>query len=221
MRTSPSDHAAPPIAPRHSRIVLAVDDDPSVRMLLRNAFVADPTVRVVTAADGEEGLLRAWDVGPSLVLADLMMPGMDGATFCRVLQAYPATAHTPIVAVSGADPDAERARALRRLCAAWVTKPFAVDDLLRAVYAWLPTASAAPIEGEWIWGSLTAREGEVAALVARGLSNAEIARVLVLEVGTIANHVARILSRLDMRSRTAIGVWVATDPRRRAAAGLA
>jgi DNA-binding CsgD family transcriptional regulator len=56
-------------------------------------------------------------------------------------------------------------------------------------------------------GRLTARQREIALLIARGLSNAEIARELVLTPGTVANHVAQILQRLDCSSRTQIGVW--------------
>jgi DNA-binding NarL/FixJ family response regulator len=175
----------------------------------------------VTARDGEEGLLQAWELAPALVLADLLMPGMDGATFCRLLRAHPTTADMPIVAVSGADPRSERARALRAQCAGWLAKPFEIDDLLETVRRWLPRGRPAAVVGRaGGWGPLTPREREVAALVARGMTNREIARALVLTEGTVANHVRRVLVRLGLDSRTQLAVWVATDPVRRPTAGL-
>jgi DNA-binding NarL/FixJ family response regulator len=57
-------------------------------------------------------------------------------------------------------------------------------------------------------GPLTAREWEVARLVSRGLRNAEIAEALVLEPGTVANHVRHILAKLGLRSRTELAAWV-------------
>jgi DNA-binding NarL/FixJ family response regulator len=66
------------------------------------------------------------------------------------------------------------------------------------------------------WGPLTRREREVAALVTRGLSNRRIAAALVVEEGTVANHVRRIRLRLGFESRSHIAAWVASDERRRA-----
>ncbi|HEY3082260.1 MAG TPA: response regulator transcription factor [Chloroflexota bacterium] len=201
-------------------LVLVVDDEGMIRRLLRNALSGEPGVRVVLAADGEEGLLRAWELGPALVLADLLMPGIDGATFCRLLRAHPATAGTPVVAISGADPLAERALALREQCVAWVAKPFRIDELLAVVRRWLPGGASAPAPRTPAWTPLTPREREIAALVARGLTNQQIAEALVLEKGTVANHVQHILLKLALRSRTQLGVWVAKDAQRRSAAGL-
>jgi DNA-binding NarL/FixJ family response regulator len=62
-------------------------------------------------------------------------------------------------------------------------------------------------------GPLTAREGEIAGLVAQGTTNREIAAVLVLSERTVENHVSHILRKLDLRSRTAIAAWVARHGR--------
>jgi two-component system nitrate/nitrite response regulator NarL len=184
--------------------VLVVDDDAQIRLLLRNVLVGEPGVRVIAVGDGEQGLLRAWEVGPALVLADLLMPGMDGATFCRLLRAHPVTAHTPIIAISGADPASERARVLRAQCVAWFGKPFEVDSLVASARRLLAMASprrpATEVE-------LSPRQREVAGLIARGMSNKDIASALVLTEGTVANHVRRILVKLGLRSRTQLAVW--------------
>ena len=97
----------------------------------------------------------------------------------------------------------------------------------------LPARGAAPAVGPAVtplrpagpaaeadWGPLTVRERDVAALVARGLSNRGIARELVLTEGTAANHVRRIMLRLNFESRAQVAAWVAGDERRRAYAPL-
>src|SRR6185503_11874680 len=95
-----------------------------------------------------------------------------------------ATAATPVVAVSGADPWSERARALRVHCADWLHKPFEIDELLGTVRRWLPRpAVEQPVVHAGVWGPLTPREREVAALIARGRTNQELARALVLTPG--------------------------------------
>jgi DNA-binding CsgD family transcriptional regulator len=84
-----------------------------------------------------------------------------------------------------------------------------------------PPAPLLPPSPEADWGPLTLRERDVAALIARGLSNRGIARELVLTEGTAANHVRRILLRLHFDSRAQVAAWVASDERRRAYAPLA
>ena len=69
------------------------------------------------------------------------------------------------------------------------------------------------------WGPLSPREREVAPLVAAGLTNRQIGRRLCLEEGTVANHVRRSRLKLGLDSRTQLGVWVASDARRRSTVG--
>jgi DNA-binding NarL/FixJ family response regulator len=209
-----------PTPTTRTAVVLAVEDDPQIRTLYRNALAGLPALRLETARDGEEGLLRAWELAPALILADLLMPGIDGATFCRLLRAHPVTAAVPIVAVSGADLRAERAQTLRAQCAAWLGKPFELDDLVETVRRWLPHPPPPGLRNARPWSPLTPREWEVAVLVARGRTNRGIAADLVLTEGTAANHVRRILLRLGLSSRVQLALWVAQHPERRSALGL-
>ena len=199
-------------------LVLVVDDDRPVRVLVRDALAAEFGARVEEAGDGEAGLLRAWALRPDLVLADLMMPGMDGATFVRLLREHPGTAGTPVVGISGADPYGERTLALRALCAAWVGKPFGLDRLLVGVRPLMARGRGSGTDRAW--RPLTPRQREVAVLVAQGRTNAEIARVLTVAEGTTANHVRGVLMRLGMESRAQLATWVAKDAVRRSAAGI-
>lgn len=202
-------------------VILVVDDDAQLRATVRDALTAEPGLRVVEADNGEDGLLLAWQLAPALILIDLMMPGIDGATFCRILRAHPTTAGTRVVAVSGADPSDARAGALRELCDAWLDKPFIPRDLPMLARTWIDGgADQLGPRPTPAWAPLSRREWDVAALVALGLTNYQIARRLVLTPGTVANHVGRILRKLKIGSRTELAVWITTDAVRRSAAGL-
>ena len=122
-----------------TRTVLVVDDDEDLRWMLVSALGALPGVRAVGAADGVEGLHRAGQLHPRVVLVDLVMPEMDGATLCRALRARAGGA-VQVIAVSAADPGDDRGRALLEASDAWVGKPFDLADLLDRVRSHLDGA---------------------------------------------------------------------------------
>src|SRR5665213_4089886 len=80
--------------------VLIVDDDPVFRSLTRDAL-EDSGLRVIEAADGAEAGRRCAEARPSLVIVDMVMPGVDGFAVCRELRARDATRHTPILMATG------------------------------------------------------------------------------------------------------------------------
>ena len=118
-------------------VVLVVEDDRAVRELIAVALAEEPGLRVVVAADGAEALARAVEIPPSVVVLDMRLPVLDGQELARRLRADPRTAHARIVAIS-ATGDAARARAAG--ADAFLSKPFDLDDLLRAVGSALATA---------------------------------------------------------------------------------
>jgi CheY-like chemotaxis protein len=118
--------------------ILVVDDDATIRGLLRACLVRGPH-RVVEAEDGQEALERVADHRPDLVLTDMMMPRMGGSELARRLQGDPATRAIPIVAIS-AGPHAEEAREAG--CVAFVAKPFRAQQLIDEVARWLAPAAA-------------------------------------------------------------------------------
>ena len=102
--------------------ILVVDDEPDQRFLLRRIFETAGH-EVTDAADGAAALKAVHELSPDLVVTDMMMPVMGGAEFIRCLRGAPATAHIPILAVTG-DPQ------LAGAANAVVPKPYLRDRLI-------------------------------------------------------------------------------------------
>ena len=125
-----------------NRVVLIVDDDAAFRDLVTDLLLIEGGVDVAVAEDGDSALDQMRRLKPALVLLDLKMPNVDGFEFSRYVRSDPLLAGIPIVAVTAWGPvDEVRAEALAAGCAAFLPKPFALDDLLSVVARWLPTGS--------------------------------------------------------------------------------
>ncbi|GAA4894288.1 response regulator transcription factor [Actinomycetospora straminea] len=206
--------------------VLLVDDQPIVRTGFRTVLTAAGGIDVVAeAGDGPAAVAAVASYRPDVVLMDVRMPGGDGLTATeRITAQHPATR---VLVVTTFDVDDYVRRALRGGASGFVLKDSDPEDLVRAVRTvhagesllapsvttrlvrdWvaqepaLPTqpAPAGPPEG------LTAREHDVLVLVARGLSNAEIAAEMVVAESTVKTHVAHLLRKLDRRDRVQLVV---------------
>jgi putative two-component system response regulator len=121
--------------------ILLVDDEPSLRELLRATFEG-ADVSVDEASSGQEAEERIRRRRPDVVVLDLRMPGMDGTELCKRLQADPKTQSIPIVLLTGAAPEEAR-RAQRAGATALVRKPFSPLDLLSVVQR---VAGKVPVE---------------------------------------------------------------------------
>jgi two-component system cell cycle response regulator DivK len=119
---------------RPAPLILVVDDQEPVRQLTSAILEQYLGAELVEAADGAEALLRVAARCPSLVLTDLMMPGVDGAELARRLKADPATSGVPIVAMSGGP---NRDEALAAGCDDFIAKPFRPQALVEIVRRWL------------------------------------------------------------------------------------
>ncbi|MCP3145191.1 response regulator [Pyxidicoccus xibeiensis] len=204
-------------AVRRIRLVLA-DDHALVRQGLRSLLDLTPDLRVVgEAADGEEALRKVAELDPDVVLMDVRMPRMTGLEALRALRARDPGRR--VVLLTTFDEDAaiiealragvqgfllkdvsmeELADAIRRVAAGETLLPPGVAERVARGVAELPHAfphSDLP-EG------LTRREVEVLRLIARGLSNREIAQALGTAEGTVKNQTSSILSKLGVRDRT-------------------
>lgn len=111
--------------------ILVVDDDPAMVGAL-GALLGQAGHRIVASYDGEEALRRFRDDEPDLVLLDLSMPGMDGATVCRRIRE---SSDTPIIVVSGERDRASTVELLDLGADDYVRKPFVADELLARVRA--------------------------------------------------------------------------------------
>jgi DNA-binding response OmpR family regulator len=117
--------------------ILIVDDEPPILDLVRFTL-EDADVRVVEASDGAEALLLARQIKPDLVLLDVQMPRLDGLEVCRQLRLEPALARTPIVMLTAAGQEADRARGREAGADEYLTKPFSPLALLALVEALVP-----------------------------------------------------------------------------------
>ena len=117
--------------------ILVVDDEPSIVELVRFTL-EDAEVRVVEASDGAEALILARRIKPDLVLLDVQMPRLDGLEVCRQLRRESDFARTPIIMLTAAGQQADRARGLGAGADEYLTKPFSPLALLALVEALLP-----------------------------------------------------------------------------------
>jgi len=117
--------------------ILVVDDEPPIVDLVRFTL-EDADVRVVEASDGAEALVVARRTIPDLVLLDVHMPRLDGFEVCRQLRGDPALARIPIVMLTAAGREADRARGRAAGADEYLTKPFSPLALLALVEALVP-----------------------------------------------------------------------------------
>jgi len=120
--------------------ILVIDDDLSITTALRRSLAFEG-YRVDIALDGEEGLRKARDAAPDLVILDVLMPGIDGFEVCRRLRAAD---DTPILMLTARDEVADRVRGLDAGADDYLVKPFASDELSARVRALLRRRESRP-----------------------------------------------------------------------------
>ncbi len=115
--------------------ILLVEDDPDIALSLRLKLERDGDFDVETAHDGAEGLQRAVDRPPDLILLDVNLPGMDGFEVCRHLRRNPATAATPIIMLTARIGETDRVAGLDLGADDYITKPFSPKEALARIRA--------------------------------------------------------------------------------------
>lgn len=208
--------------------VLVVDDDPLVRAGLTLMLDGHDGLRVVgEAADGAEVPEAVKRCSPSVVLMDIRMPRVDGLTATRELCARPD--HPAVLVLTTFESDAGVVEALRNGASGFLVKDTPPADIVAAVQAVArggaslsPSAARRVVDHVAAGGGgdarrtgararlaeLSERERDVAVLVARGASNAEISAQLFLSVATVKAYVSRLLDRLGMDNRVQIALLV-------------
>jgi DNA-binding NarL/FixJ family response regulator len=192
--------------------VLLADDEPLVRSGLRLILDAEPDLEVVgEAGDGARAVELTRSLRPDVVCMDVRMPGVDGLRATELVLRLPQPPR--VLVVTTFEHDGYVLDALTAGASGFLLKRARADEMVQAVRTVAVgqsllypqalrdlvrtrprAASGAP--------ALTPREREVLALVAQGMTNAEIARALVVGVETVRTHVASVLAKLGARDRT-------------------
>ena len=202
--------------------VLIVEDDALMRAGLRGILEREPDLEVVGEADdGRDAVDHARRARPDVVLMDIRMPGVDGIAATReVLAALP---ETRVMILTTFEQDDYIFGALRAGASGFLLKRTRPEELVAAIHTVAAgdsllspsvtsrviarMAQRPAVGAEGGAERLTTREREVLGLVARGLSNAEIAAELVIEESTVKTHTKRLVGKLGLRDRVQVVIY--------------
>jgi DNA-binding NarL/FixJ family response regulator len=206
--------------------VLIADDQPMVRAGLRMILELEPDIEIVgEAADGNEAIALAGETKPDVILMDVRMPNLDGLEATRRI--VHDRDHLPrVLILTTFDLDAYVFEALQAGASGFVLKDIQPEHLVDAIRviangeALLSPMVTRRLIEEFVrrpadvvrqapreLDQLTPREAEIMRMVARGLSNAEIAAQAFVSEPTVKTHVARILMKLGLRDRVQVVVY--------------
>lgn len=202
-----------------SKRLLVVDDEPNLLRAVA-ACLRGEGYEVDTARSGEEALVQIAQRLPDLIVSDIRMPRMDGYAFARQLRGNPRTDLIPLVFLTAKDESSERIAGIRSGVDAYLTKPFEPDELIAVIGNILARVERTHAEIARLIGSntrdhssfvdeeLTEAEQRIAAAVASGLSNKDIASELGISVRTVENHISHILAKKNFDNRVEIARYV-------------
>lgn len=203
--------------------LLIVDDEPNLLTAIA-AVLRGEGFEVSTARNGKDALLQLARSLPDLIVSDVRMPVMDGYKLARQLRSAPHTALIPIIFLTAKDQTEDRIEGFRSGIDVYLTKPFEPDELIAVINNILArvertrtaitvlTSETSPLEETFVRDeALTDAEWRVADLVARGMTNKEIAAELGISTRTVENHIGRILAKKNFSNRVEIARHVLSN----------
>lgn len=200
--------------------VLLIDDHRVVRQGLRDFLELQDDIEVVgEASSGAEGVQLARDLLPDIVLMDLVMPGIDGVETTRQVKAV--SPSSKVIVLTSFSDDNKVFPAIKAGAISYLLKDISPEELAHAIRAAqrneavlhpevaaklmqefsTPRSDSPPVD------QLTPREMDVLRLVAKGMSNKEIADTLIISEKTTKTHLSNILSKLHLADRTQVAIY--------------
>jgi DNA-binding NarL/FixJ family response regulator len=195
--------------------LLLVDDDPNLILLVKD-YLEFRGYEVITAGNGHEALEAMSDFMPDLIICDVMMPEMDGYSFVEKVRENSDTSWIPVMFLSAKGQSSDRVRGLTTGADVYMVKPFEPEELVAQVESSLKhTERLLQMQGGILQPTLTLdreveltpTETRVIHLVAKGMSNREIAETLNVSQRTVESHVSNMLSKTGLHNRTELARW--------------
>ena len=205
-----------------SKRLLVIDDEPNLLRAVAACLRAEG-YDVTTARSGRDALVHLAASVPDLIVSDIRMPGMDGYQLASHIRGSSRTALIPIVFLTAKDETADRIEGFRSGVDAYLVKPFEPDELVAVITSILSRVERTHAEIARLVGAkqeednqrliihdedLTEAEERIAAAVANGLSNKEIATEFDISVRTVENHISHILAKKNFSNRVEIARYV-------------
>ncbi|GAB3767569.1 response regulator transcription factor [Microlunatus parietis] len=207
--------------------VIIVDDQALIRSAVRSLLDGDPELTVLgEARNGAEAVQLVRTLRPAVVVMDIRMPGMDGIEATRMIMDDPETAGCQVLILTTFEDDHYVFQALRAGASGFVGKGAGPDELVQAVRtiargeALLSARATRALIDRFVprtpqtvpeitpeAAGLTERELEIVVLVARGLSNDEIAEHLVISPLTVKTHINRSMAKLSVHDRAQLVIF--------------
>jgi DNA-binding NarL/FixJ family response regulator len=199
------------------RLLIVEDNARLLRVIA--VYLEKAGFEIMTARDGDDALLRLAETIPDLIVSDIMMPGTDGFAFAANVRSNPRTDLIPIIFLTAKERREDRIAGFRAGVDAYLVKPFEPEELVavienilsrvsrthrrvaRTAHTTVNPPDESPAE---IVSDLTEAEERVALLVAKTLSNKEIAAQLKISVRTVETHISHILGKKGFANRVEI-----------------
>ncbi|MEO1132888.1 MAG: response regulator transcription factor [Cyanobacteria bacterium J06639_1] len=195
--------------------LLLVDDDPNLILLVKD-YLEFRGYEVITAGNGKEAIDAMDGFTPDLIICDVMMPEMDGYSFVEKVREDPDVSWIPVMFLSAKGQSSDRVRGLTTGADVYMVKPFEPEELVAQVESSLKqTERLLKMQGGILQPTLqldrdvelTPTETRVIHLVAKGMSNREIAEQLNVSQRTIESHVSNMLGKTGLHNRTELARW--------------
>lgn len=204
------------------RLLIVEDNERLLRVIA--VYLEKSGYEVMTARDAGEALIQLAETIPDLIVSDIMMPGADGFAFVERVRSNPRTDLIPIIFLTAKDRREDRIAGFRAGVDAYLIKPFEPEELVAVIENILSRVSrthqrvassihVSPLPSDTPENSspssdLTEAEERVAALVAKTLSNKEIAAHLKISVRTVEMHISRVLAKKGFSNRVEIARYI-------------